>query len=156
MLSYMPIFEGNWAETVQETGNIPPMPKKSAPPTVLVVDDEALIRWSLAESLRDRGYTVCEAASGREAIAAVESAGSPFDVVLLDYRLPYSADLRLLGTLRRLAPRSGVILMTAHSNPELAHGATALGAFSVISKPFEMESVAAVVDLARQAFSLSV
>ena len=127
------------------------MPKKSAPPTVLVVDDEALIRWSLAETLGDRGYLVTEATNGREAVAAIQHAGTPFDVVLLDYRLPDSADLRLLGTVKRLAPGSQVIMVTAHHSPELAQGATALGAFRVISKPFEMESLAAVVDLAREA-----
>ena len=125
------------------------MAKNSAPPTVLVVDDEALIRWSLAETLVDRGYSVTEACDAREAIAAVENALSPFDVVLLDYRLPDSADLRLLGTLKRLTPGTQVIMVTAHSSPELARGATALGAFRVVNKPFEVESVAALVELAR-------
>ena len=76
-------------------GNIPLIVKKSAP-TVLVVDDEALIRWSLAEMLGERGYEVTEAGDGRMAVAAIENAAEPFDVVLLDYRLPDSADLRLL------------------------------------------------------------
>ena len=69
--------------------------------------------------------------------------------MLLDYRLPDSADLRLLGTLKRLAPSSRIIMITAHSSPELAQGASALGAFRVISKPFEVESLAALVELAR-------
>jgi len=124
------------------------MPKKSAP-AVLVVDDEALIRWSLAEMLGERGYVVTQASDGRMALAAIEDAAEPFDVVLLDYRLPDSADLRLLETMRRLAPSSQVIMMTAHNSPELAQGATALGAYSVISKPFDVESLAALVNQAR-------
>lgn len=124
------------------------MPKKSAP-AVLVVDDEALIRWSLAEMLGERGYIVTQASDGRMALAAIEHAAEPFDVVLLDYRLPDSADLRLLETMRRLAPSSQVIMMTAHNSPELAQGATALGAYSVISKPFDVESLAALVNQAR-------
>jgi DNA-binding NtrC family response regulator len=128
--------------------NIPLMTKKSAP-SVLVVDDEALIRWSLAEMLGDRGYTVTEAGDGRMALAAIESAEEPFDVVLLDYRLPDSADLRLLEKVRRLAPTSRVIMVTAHNSPELAQGAAALGAYSVISKPFEVDSLAALVGHAR-------
>jgi DNA-binding NtrC family response regulator len=129
-------------------GNIPLMTKKSAR-SVLVVDDEALIRWSLAEMLGERGYAVTEAVDGRTAIAAIENAADPFDVVLLDYRLPDSADLRLLGKVRRLAPPSQVIMITAHNSPELAQGAAALGAFRVISKPFEVESLAALVNEAR-------
>jgi DNA-binding NtrC family response regulator len=128
--------------------NIPLMEKKSAP-TVLVVDDEALIRWSLAEMLGERGYTVTEAGDGRMAVAAIENAQEPFDVVLLDYRLPDSADLRLLAKVRHLAPSSQVIMITAHNSPELAQGAAALGAYSVINKPFEVESLAELVKQAR-------
>jgi two-component system response regulator AtoC len=128
--------------------NIPLMEKKSAP-SVLVVDDEALIRWSLAEMLGERGYTVTEAGDGRMAVAAIENAEEPFDVVLLDYRLPDSADLRLLEKVRHLAPTSQVIMITAHNSPELAQGAVALGAYRVISKPFEVESLAALVKQAQ-------
>jgi DNA-binding NtrC family response regulator len=128
--------------------NIPLMEKKSAP-SVLVVDDEALIRWSLAEMLGDRGYSVTEAVDGRMAVAAIENAEEPFDVVLLDYRLPDSADLRLLEKVRHLAPTSQVIMITAHNSPELAQGAAALGAYRVISKPFEVESLAALVKQAQ-------
>ena len=128
--------------------NIPLMEKKSAP-SVLIVDDEALIRWSLAEMLGERGYAVTAAGSARMAVAAIENADEPFDVVLLDYRLPDSADLRLLEKVRRLAPSSQVIMITAHNSPELALGAAALGAYRVISKPFEVESLAALVNQAR-------
>ena len=125
------------------------MLKKSAP-TVLVVDDEALIRWSVTEMLGERGYQVTEAENARMALAAVERAEEPFDVVLLDYRLPDSADLRLLEKVRRLAPSSQVILITAHNSPELSQGAAALGAYRVISKPFEVDSLAALVNEACQ------
>jgi two-component system response regulator AtoC len=124
------------------------MEKKSAP-SVLVVDDEALIRWSLVEMLGERGYTVTEAGDGRTAVAAIENAEEPFDVVLLDYRLPDSADLRLLEKVRHLAPTSQVIMITAHNSPELAQGAAALGVYRVISKPFEVESLAALVKQAQ-------
>ena len=128
-------------------GNIPLMTKKSAR-SVLVVDDEALIRWSLAEMLGERGYVVTEAGNARAAVAAIESAGQPFDIVLLDYRLPDSADLRLLEKVRRLAPTSQVIMITAHNSPELGQGAVALGAYRVVNKPFEVESLAALVNQA--------
>ena len=124
--------------------------QKKSPPTVLVVDDEALIRWSLTEMLGERGYRVTEAENARMALAAIERAEEPFDVVLLDYRLPDSADLRLLEKVRHLAPSSQVIMITAHNSPELAQGAAALGAYCVISKPFEVDSLAALVNEARQ------
>ncbi len=148
MLTYLPRIQPFSIERESDMRNIPLMEKKSAP-SVFVVDDEALIRWSLAEMLGDRGYTVTEAGDGRMAVAAIENADEPFDVVLLDYRLPDSADLRLLERVRHLAPTSQVIMITAHNSPELAQGAAALGAYRVISKPFEVESLAALVKQAQ-------
>lgn len=148
MLTYLPTFQRNGPAPRTEMGNISIMTKNSAP-SVLVVDDEALIRWSLSEALGDRGYVVSEAGSAKAAIEAITQAIEPFDIVLLDYRLPDSADLRLLAKVRELAPSTQVIMITAHSSPELAQGAAALGAFRVISKPFEVESLAALVNQAR-------
>ena len=111
---------------------------------VLVVDDEPLIRWSLAETLEQSGHAVVEAGDAQSAIQSV-SAGEPFDVVLLDYRLPDSNDLNLLATIRKLAPASAVIMMTAFGTPEVMTGALKLGAYQVIPKPFEVHEVAALV-----------
>lgn len=148
MLTYLPRIQRSSADGKSDERNISLMMKKS-PPSVLIVDDEALIRWSLAEMLSERGYAVTEAEDARTAVAAIENAEEPFDVVLLDYRLPDSADLRFLQTVRRLAPSSRIIMITAHDSPELAKGAVALGAYSIISKPFEVESLAALVNQAR-------
>lgn len=119
------------------------MMKKS--PRVLVVDDEPLIRWSLAETLTDRGYQVVESGDGRAARSAVREASAEFDVVLLDFRLPDTTDLSLLASLRESAPDSRIILMTAYGTPEVVRGALDLGAFRVVNKPFEMQDVANLV-----------
>jgi DNA-binding NtrC family response regulator len=116
-------------------------------PTVLIVDDDALMRWSLTESLGNSGYAVTDAGDGRTAVAAIERAARPFDVVLLDYRLPDSTDMALLDKVKRLSPESQVILMTSYIS-EIAPGA-GVGAYKVISKPFEIDSLNALVDEAR-------
>ena len=122
----------------------PESTKKSSPPRrVLVVDDEGLIRWSLAESLSEEGATVVEASNGSEALRSVTDSAP--DVVVLDFRMPDSNDLTLLASIRRLAPRSQVILMTAFDTPEIVAGALDLGAFCVVSKPFEMGQLVALV-----------
>lgn len=115
---------------------------------ILVVDDEALIRWSLLETLTSCGHAVVEAGDAAGAVQAVTTAGVPFDVVLLDFRLPDSNDLVLLSRLRRLAPATRVILMTAYGTPEILQNALDLGACRVISKPFDMNDV---LPLVRQA-----
>jgi DNA-binding NtrC family response regulator len=122
------------------------MPNSSHTPRVLVVDDELLIRWSLGEALTAAGYTVVEGRDAAEARCAVgDHAHSP-DVVVLDYRLPDSDDLSLLAAIRSEAPGTPVILMTAHGTAEVIKGAFALGAYQVVSKPFEVHEMARLVD----------
>jgi DNA-binding NtrC family response regulator len=112
---------------------------------ILIVDDEALIRWSLVETLSGCGHVVVEAGDAASAVQAVTAAAVPFDVVLLDFRLPDSNDLALLSRLRRLAPATRIILMTAYGAPEMLEAARDLGAYRVIGKPFEMNEVAPLV-----------
>ena len=119
--------------------------------SVLVVDDEALLRWSLAEELRGRGHAVIEATSAREALDAVGDTSSSIDVVLLDCRLSDSTDLRLLEEVRRRVPTCAVVLMTAHGTAEMVQGALDRGAYCVLSKPFDMHTIARLVAEAYQA-----
>jgi DNA-binding NtrC family response regulator len=112
---------------------------------ILVVDDESLIRWSLAESLEAEGFTVLEAASAREALACLDRRDD-ICVVLLDLKLPDSTDLNLLRLLlRRLAPNSRVILMTAHGSADVLEEALRAGAFRAVGKPFDMRDMVALV-----------
>jgi DNA-binding NtrC family response regulator len=117
----------------------------NTPRRVLVVDDEFLIRWSLLQTLSDRGYQVTEAGDAHGASRALCEAAERFDVVLLDLRLPDSEDLSLLASIREQSPHTRVILMTAYGSPEVVRGALDLGAFRVVSKPFEMQEVANLV-----------
>jgi len=118
---------------------------------VLIVDDEPLIRWSLAETLADCGHIVTEAADAAETRLAITNASDCPDVVLLDFRLPDSNDLGLLRSIRHDAPHTQVILMTAHGTPEMTRDALALGAYRVVSKPFAVQELAALVSEAHSA-----
>ena len=111
---------------------------------MLVVDDEPLMCWSLAETLGDDGDVVTAAQSGRAAIGALAHAPTP-DVVLLDYHLPDSQNLDLLSMVKRLAPHSQIIVMSAYCTLEIATQALALGAYRVVSKPINMCDVPAIV-----------
>jgi DNA-binding NtrC family response regulator len=108
---------------------------------VLVVEDERLIRWSIAETLGQAGHRVIEVEHGGAAVRALTNAAEAVDVVMLDYRLPDSNDLTLLAAIRRLSPCSGVILMTAQGTPEVIQGALDLGACQVLHKPFELHDL---------------
>lgn len=122
------------------------MTKNSRVLRVLVVEDELLIRWSIAETLGHAGHTVIEAEDGATAIRALKSAAEAIDAVVLDYRLPDSNDLTLVATVRRLAPKSAVVLMTAFGTPEIAKGALDLGVRQVLHKPFEMHDLTSLLE----------
>ena len=117
------------------------MMEKLAVLRVLVVDDELLIRWSIAETLAEAGHAVVEAADGKGALQAIAAEPEPIDVVLLDYRLPDSDDLELLANIRRLSPSSSVVLMTAFGAPDVERGALDLGAYDVVTKPFDVHGL---------------
>lgn len=127
------------------------MEKKSPAHCVLVVDDEPLIRWSIVETLTDLGYSVCEAGDGESALRTLADASNLIDVILLDYRLPDSDSLTLLSTMRRVAPASQIIMMTAFGTPDVTEGALDLGAHCVMLKPFELTEMAAAVQQAYRA-----
>ncbi|HVL66944.1 MAG TPA: sigma-54 dependent transcriptional regulator [Vicinamibacterales bacterium] len=110
--------------------------------TVLIVDDEDLIRWSLRERLRSDGYETLEAGTGA---AALEQFREGVDLVLLDYRLPDTDGLSVLRELKKLDPDVLVILLTSFVSVETAVEAMKLGAFHFANKPFNLDEVSATV-----------
>jgi two-component system response regulator AtoC len=129
----------------EQPRDFPNTAKKSAP-CVLVVDDERLLRWSVAETLEAQGYDIIEAADARSAMQEFGD-GDHTDLVLLDLRLPDVSDLRLLARIRQKGPQVPVILMTAFPTREIVEQATALGALVVI-KPFDLDALANDVERA--------
>ena len=117
---------------------------KPAPRRVLVVDDEALVRWAIGQTLDPSLYQIEEAADAKSAVRALLEGAVPH-VVLLDLRLPDCDDLRLLETVRRLAPAAAVILMTAFGSPEVRAAALRLGAACVLDKPFDLDHLVGLV-----------
>ena len=111
---------------------------------ILVVDDEPLIRWSIAETLAAAGHQVAEAEDAASALRAID-VDPDLDLVFLDFRLPDSNDLGLLAKIRERAPRATVVMMTAFGMPEVAAGALKLGAARVMNKPFDMRDIQELV-----------
>jgi DNA-binding NtrC family response regulator len=121
------------------------MAQHSPPLRVLVVDDEALIRWALVETLVHAGHEALDAGDVKTAIHAVLTAPRPFDVVLLDLRLPDASGLVVLSQVRCWSPRTKVILMTAYGTPDVVEDAFDLGAFRVLPKPLDMSDLSNLV-----------
>ncbi len=110
---------------------------------ILIVDDEALIRWSIAETLEHAGYEVVEAGSACEALEQFDSSRD-IALAILDLKLPDSHDLGLLRQIRKLAPNCRLILMTAFGTPDVFDDARRSGAFEVLTKPFDMRRIVAL------------
>ena len=120
--------------------------------TILVVDDEELIRWSISEHLRGRGQDVIEAADGVEALEKVESHAP--DLIITDLKMPRMGGLELLQHLRDQNRGMPVIVITAHGAVESAVEATRMGARAYLSKPFDLREVAIKVDQVLAAWRL--
>ncbi len=110
---------------------------------VLVVDDEALIRWAAAATLADAGFHVLEASTVAHARRLITM--GPLDAALLDVRLSDGHGTGLVAEIRHTHPRCGVIIMTAFRTPELAVFADAAHSL-VLDKPFSMPDMVACVE----------
>ena len=130
----------NPSTTPEPLRTLPQVEQKFAA-RVLVVDDEWLVRWSVTEALRARGFDVEEAVDAASAMRAFDD---DCDLVLLDLHLPDATDLRLLTFIRGKAPSVPVILMTAFATREVVEDAAALGA-SVVTKPFDLDDLTGAV-----------
>ena len=112
--------------------------------TVLVVDDELLIRKSLSKVLRAKGYTVEVASTGAEGLEKIPSLRP--HVMILDMRLPDTDGLSVLRRARQLDPLLQVIVITAFGDVTSAVDAMKLGACDFLRKPYELEDIVLAVD----------
>lgn len=118
------------------------MSAPSAP--ILVIDDDSLVRWSLAQLLAQHGFEVTTAATAAEALASARAAPEP-QLVVLDLKLPDMHGLALLEALRQQGSSCPVIVLSAHLTPELNLKALAAGATFVAEKPFQLDALLALV-----------
>jgi two-component system, NtrC family, response regulator AtoC len=113
--------------------------------TILVIDDESLIRRTIARRLTSAGFEVLEAEDGRQAI---ERAACGVDLAILDFRLPDMDGLAVLKQIKQADPDILVILLTAYANVDAAVEAMKLGAYHFANKPFDLETLVGLVEQA--------
>jgi DNA-binding NtrC family response regulator len=121
-------------------------PEAAKAPAILVIDDDAEIRYSLARVFSSRHYQVTEAASGEQGVAAVKK--SPPDLVFLDVRMSGMSGIEALQHIRAANPKQLVILMTAFGTAQTAIEAMKYGAFDYVMKPFDPAKVLALAEAA--------
>ncbi len=123
-----------------------------APLRILVVDDEAIVRESLAAWLRQDGHVVDAAENGREALRL--HAQSRHDLAFLDVKMPGLDGLELQERLAAADPELTLVLMTAYASVESAVRAMKAGAYDYIIKPFDPDELSLLVRRAGEQRSL--
>ncbi|MGE3108993.1 MAG: sigma-54-dependent transcriptional regulator [Phycisphaerales bacterium] len=107
--------------------------------SILLAEDEKLLRQSLAELLEQEGYQVAQAADGKEAYEQALARG--FDLVLTDVRMPALDGIELLKHLQQIAPQTPVVVITGFGTVESAVSAMRSGAADYLVKPVQFEDV---------------
>lgn len=112
--------------------------------SILVVDDEFALRYTLSLILQGAGYNVRVASGGLDALKCIQTGG--FDLIILDIAMPDLDGLRVLSQIQRDYPDTPVILLTADASPEKMSEAKMKGASEYLIKPIEPDRVLAIVE----------
>ena len=110
---------------------------------VLIVDDEAIVRESIKEWLKDTGFDVTTAESGEEALDMMKK--QDFGVVILDFRLPQKTGIEVLKEVKAVKPDIKSIIITAYPSDESADEAKKLGVIDYLIKPIVPEDLEKLV-----------
>lgn len=127
------------------------MTETPAPRTVVIAEDETLIRMDLAEMLADEGYDVVgQAGDGQKAIELAEELRP--DLVILDVKMPVLDGIAAAEAIagQRIAP---VVMLTAFSQRDLVERASAAGAMSYLVKPFTQSDLVPAIEMAVSRFA---
>ncbi len=111
---------------------------------VLIVDDQYGIRVLLFEVFGKEGYQTFQAANGKQALEIVVNE-SP-DLVILDMKIPGMDGLEILKEIKKIAPDTKVIMMTAYGELDMIKEATELGALTHFTKPFDIDELRTAVN----------
>ncbi len=112
--------------------------------TILVIDDEEVIRDVLESLLSAEGYRVDVARTGEEGLEKFRE--RPYDLVLLDVSMPGMGGIATLQELLRIDPEAVIVIITAYATFETAMAAWQLGAFNCIRKPFQNDQILQIVE----------
>lgn len=119
------------------------MTMADAPRQVLIVEDDEVLRARLARAFADRGFRVRQAADGERALTAVREA-SP-DIAIVDLRMPGMPGLDVVREVKRLAPGSAIVVLTAYGSIATAVEALRLGARHYLTKPADVDDILAAL-----------
>jgi two-component system, NtrC family, nitrogen regulation response regulator GlnG len=116
---------------------------------ILVADDEESMRWVLSKALRKKGFSVDLARDGSEALRLLKE--NPYEMAILDIKMPGITGLELLDRVRELRQDLLVVIMTAEASMKNAVEAMKRGAYDYITKPFDLDVIDAIIEKVNRA-----
>jgi DNA-binding NtrC family response regulator len=110
---------------------------------ILIVDDDEDLLEIMVERMQLRGMTVTSAKTVYEAFVMIEK--EPFDVLIIDFMLPGIDGMQVIKTVRKTYPDMRIILQTAYATVEKESEALAVGAWSVVEKPVDLDRLTQLI-----------
>jgi DNA-binding NtrC family response regulator len=120
---------------------------------ILIIDDDLGICVTLSDIVEEACYGVKDFRKGTEALGFLKK--NPFDVVIVDLKLPDMDGLELLEKIRLINPDAAVIMMTGHASTKTAVEALNVGAYAYVVKPFDLDELKTIVTKAVKGIALS-
>jgi len=118
----------------------------SSKPRILLVDDEEHFRTTLGKRLSVRGLDVNTAGSGEEALR--ELSKNPYDIILLDVKMPGMSGVEALAKIKKVNPHLEVIILTGHASVDTAVEVMKLGGYEFLLKPCPLDELMEKIDAA--------
>jgi PAS domain S-box-containing protein len=139
---YFPVLVADGAPDVK---SVPPI-ERGNHETILVVDDEELIREMLREYLEDQGYSVLTAADGHEALNVYEKTESAIDIVITDLGMPEMGGEQLYACLRDINPAAKVMVSSGYIDKVTKDKLIGMGIKNVLTKPYRLDLIQSAID----------
>jgi CheY-like chemotaxis protein len=113
--------------------------------TILIIDDEDMLRLPIGSMLRRKGYSVVEARDGASGVDAFKAQAAEIDIVLLDLTLPGMSGREILEELRKMRPNIKVVLSTAYGRDRAFRDVTETELVYYLRKPYTFEELNALL-----------
>jgi DNA-binding NtrC family response regulator len=113
---------------------------------IFVVDDERIVRVTIADDLRDAGLDVMEFSSAVSALQYIRETDSKIDIIITDLKMPEMDGLEFLQKIKQINKDINVLMMTAHGSVQTAVEAMKSGAFDYITKPFNIDELLLIIN----------
>jgi DNA-binding NtrC family response regulator len=113
---------------------------------ILLVDDEVVFTTNMTRLLSSRGYQVTAVNNGKEAIRALKE--KPFDVMVLDLKMPVMDGITTLQQMKKLNLLTEVLILTGHGSMDTAFKAIEMGAYDYVTKPCEIAELVSKIEAA--------